>query len=116
MSGSDEGGFGEGFMEFAEGWNQSVKGWYHEAAGTVEKAYGYATGDDETMIGGAVEAGEGEEQAERGYNLMGAGVSEMLGLVEHGHPDTGAPEPPADSGGGYDSGDAGPDADESYDY
>ena len=73
-----------GFMTFAVGWNQTVKGWYHQAAGGLEAAYGSATGDDQAVIEGGIEYMEGEAQTERGYNLMGSGVSEMLGLVDHG--------------------------------
>ncbi len=75
---------GSGFMEFAGGWNQTVKGWGHEAAGDVEELWGTVTGNDSTAIGGAVENAEGNEQADRGENLMGDGISDMLGLVDHG--------------------------------
>jgi uncharacterized protein YjbJ (UPF0337 family) len=82
---------GEGFMEFAGGWNQTVKGWYHEAAGNVESLWGSATGNEETAAEGAIEHMEGNEQADRGENLMGGGISEMLGLVDHGTAPAGSP-------------------------
>jgi uncharacterized protein YjbJ (UPF0337 family) len=89
-----------GFMEFAQGWNQTVKGWYHEAAGNVEAAYGYVTSDDQTMVEGIVENAEGNAQAERGENMMAGGISEMLGLVDHGDPNAGAGGGAPSSGGG----------------
>jgi hypothetical protein len=73
-----------GFMDFAEGWNQTVKGWYHEAAGAAGAGVDSLLGDDAGAAESGVEALEGKEQAERGENLMGTGISEMLGRVDHG--------------------------------
>ena len=39
---------------------------------------------DAGAAGSSIEAMQGKEQAERGENLMGAGISEMLGRVDHG--------------------------------
>lgn len=97
MSEPDE----SGFMLFAEGWNQAVKGWYHEAAGVAGAGVDSLLGDDAGAAEGAIEAVEGKEQAERGENLMGDGISEMLGLVDHGSAMMPIQEP---SGAGYDDG------------
>jgi len=102
-----------GFMVLAEGWNQTVKGWYHEAAGAVEGGADGLLGDDGGAAEGAIEAAEGHEQAERGKNLMGDGISEMLGLVDDGSPAPAMPDPPPYQGpdpGYYDGG--GPDGGE----
>ena len=88
-----------GFMEFAQGWNQAVKGWYHEAAGNVTAAYGSITDDEPLMLEGVIENAEGNQQAERGKNLMAGGISEMLGLVDHGDPNAGAGGAPSSSSG-----------------
>jgi len=95
-----------GFMLFAEGWNQTAKGWYHEAAGAAEGGVDGLLGDEGGAAEGAIEAAEGHAQAERGKNLMGDGVSEMLGLVDHGSPGLAMPDPPPDEGPdpGYDDG------------
>jgi uncharacterized protein YjbJ (UPF0337 family) len=82
---------GAGFMEFAQGWNQTVKGWYHEGAGNVESLWGSISGNETTSAEGAIENAEGNEQADRGENLMGDGISEMLGLVDHGSAPAGSP-------------------------
>jgi hypothetical protein len=82
---------GAGFMEFAQGFNQTVRGWGNEAAGTVSGLWNSATGDESGAVAGAIQDQEGNEQAARGENLMGDGISEMFGLVDHG--DQAAPSP-----------------------
>jgi hypothetical protein len=75
---------GEGFMEFAHGWNQTVRGWGNEVAGSATSGWDQLWGDEPGAIAGAIRHQEGAEQADRGENLMGDGISEMLGLVDHG--------------------------------